>query len=378
MKTTPKYTLFAPDFHRGGIKNICFTVVRALSKTTPLDIVTDNTQVFQANVGIENLNYFEIASPKLSWLKPFTLIQTAWWFRTYLQSARPNVVVTFKSPISAALAILLSRHKPKLIIRESNSILALRGNFLVRLVKKHAKMWAYSRATRIIALCEEMHTEIHEKMGVPSAKIRVIYNPTITKRLHDLKDEPVNHPWLKKNANIPVITALGRFQYQKDFLNLIRALAEVVKENRCQLILIGDGIQRKKIVKLADELNVSEHIDLIGFAENPHKYIAKSTIFVLSSRYEGLANALIEAQACGVPTIATACPTSPQEILLGGKAGLLVPVGNHAELARAIKTYLTDAKMRLEHQKVAQAHSGRFDADTNTATYIDLMQEVAK
>lgn len=372
----PKIAIFAPNFSKGGIERICFTLVAELSNTILLDTITHNAQVFRDNVSSENLNLIQIESSAFYKLKIFTKLHTILKLREYFQETQPTVVITFKSPLTAVLAKLISNHKPKLIVRESNSVLALRGNILMRFIKKRVKRFVYSKADCVVALCQEMRTELITAMNVQADKIRVIYNPTVFKDLYQLKQEPVNHPWLTSTAQIPVITASGRFDQQKDFNTLIRAFANVVAQNPCRLILIGDGVLRKQILTLAEQLNIGSHIYLTGFIQNPYKYITKSTIFVLSSRYEGLANALIEAQACGVPTIATTCPTSPSEILMSGEAGLLVPVGDHKKLANAIMIYLGNETIRQQHQQVAQVNLDRFDATINSKKYLNLAREL--
>ena len=91
---------------------------------------------------------------------------------------------------------------------------------------------------------------------------------------------------------------------------------------------------------LIKKLGLEEDVSLPGFVMNPYAYMARASLFVLSSRWEGLPTVLIEALCCGTPVVSTDCPSGPREILRGGKYGPLVPVGDANALARAIETTL--------------------------------------
>ncbi len=93
---------------------------------------------------------------------------------------------------------------------------------------------------------------------------------------------------------------------------------------------------KPELEKLAKDLGVSAFIDFHGHVENPYKFISKADLFVLSSNYEGFANVLAEALACGCPVVSTDAPSGPREILDSGEFGALVPVGDENDLAKEI------------------------------------------
>src|SRR5690606_7014711 len=113
-----------------------------------------------------------------------------------------------------------------------------------------------------------------------------------------------------------------------DFLTLIRAFARVrATRNDARLVILGEGEQREEIERLVAELGLKPHVSLPGFVKNPYAYMARAAVFVLSSRWEGFPNVLVEAMAVGVPVVATDCMAGPAEILENGRYGQLVPVG---------------------------------------------------
>jgi glycosyltransferase involved in cell wall biosynthesis len=127
---------------------------------------------------------------------------------------------------------------------------------------------------------------------------------------------------------------------------------------------------------LAVELGIDESVWFAGFQSNPYKFMAQSDVFVLTSIYEGIANVLAEALASGVPVVATDCPTGPTEVLLGGRAGLLVPVGDHAAIATAIQRHLDDPKLNESFSGGIAESIARFQPDAAATAYYDLMRKL--
>ena len=109
-----------------------------------------------------------------------------------------------------------------------------------------------------------------------------------------------------------------------------------------RLLILGEGPERRNLLRLAEELGIAEHVDLPGFRVNPFAYMAKSRLMAHSSRYEGFPNVLVQAMACGTPVVSTDCRHGPGEILEGGKWGRLVPVGDPDAMAEAIIETLKD------------------------------------
>ena len=100
--------------------------------------------------------------------------------------------------------------------------------------------------------------------------------------------------------------------------------------------------ERESLLELAARLGIEERFDLPGFDVNPFRYMARASVFVLSSRYEGFPNVLAQAMACGTPVVSTDCRSGPSEMLEGGRWGRLVPVGDWQAMARAVEATLDD------------------------------------
>lgn len=199
----------------------------------------------------------------------------------------------------------------------------------------------YARADTIVAISNGVGDRLARETGLGRAAIRTIYNPVTTPELNEKAAAPTAHPWLFEDS-IPVLLAVGRLNPQKNFDSLITAFAQIRTNRRARLIILGEGSERAELENRINEMGLGEDIIMPGWVDNPYAYMRLANLFVLSSRYEGLGNVLIEALACGCPVVATDCPSGPREILSDGTHGRLVPVGDADALAAAIKAGLDD------------------------------------
>jgi glycosyltransferase involved in cell wall biosynthesis len=156
-----------------------------------------------------------------------------------------------------------------------------------------------------------------------------------------------------------VVLGVGSLTPRKDFPTLLRAFARLERRD-ARLLLLGEGPERPALAALAGELGISDRLDMPGFVPNPFAYMARAAVFVLSSTLEGLPGALVQALACGCPSVSTDCPSGPREVLEGGALGPLVPVGDDAAMAEAIAAVLASPPPREALKRAA----ARYDAGT--------------
>ncbi len=139
------------------------------------------------------------------------------------------------------------------------------------------------------------------------------------------------------------ISAMGRLSSEKDYPTLLRAFAIVHgKHASYRLEIYGEGSQKTQLLQLAQELGIGDAVDFCGADPKAILHIADAACYVLSSKYEGMPNALMEAMAVGLPCVATDCPNGPAELIRHGENGLLVPVGNVEKLSAAILRMIED------------------------------------
>ena len=126
-----------------------------------------------------------------------------------------------------------------------------------------------------------------------------------------------------------------------------------------------------------DCIRLLVEITLLDYKKNPYPYIKQADIFLLSSKYEGLPNVLIEAQKHNLPIISTNCPTGPREILLDGKAGKLIKVGNQGQLEEAILYYYNNRNSSEVNNKIrfGKKNMKRFDFKINCYKYYKVIKK---
>ncbi len=189
-------------------------------------------------------------------------------------------------------------------------------------------------------------------LRLPRRRICRIYNPVLSDRLHAAIREPVRHPWLSAESP-PLIVAVGRLTAQKDYPTLLSAFSALRGRRPARLLILGDGECRDALQADVQRQDLADSVRLEGYVPNPLPYMAAASVFVLSSRFEGLGNVLIEAMACGTPVVATDCPSGPAEILEAGRWGRLVPVGDGPALAAAIEAAIDDRTPADVRQRAA-------------------------
>jgi glycosyltransferase involved in cell wall biosynthesis len=233
----------------------------------------------------------------------------------------------------------------------------------------------YLWADAIVAVSDGVADDLSLFTGIPRKRITTIYNPIVTPELQRKAQVPLEHPWLTPGAP-PVVLGAGRLRLQKDFPTLIRAFARARAVREMRLIILGGRIDERKegqskapLLALADQLGILEDVALPGFVENPFAYMARASVFVLSSAWEGFGNVIAEALACGCPVVSTDCPSGPAEILEHGKYGPLVPVGDDVALADAILAVLSTPPDR----DGLRARSAMFSVDHAAEQYLRML-----
>lgn len=269
----------------------------------------------------------------------------------YLRQHQPEALLATLNHASvvALLACRLARAPVRTVIRESNMLFPYQTTALRQRFLKASVRLFYPLASAHVAVSQGVADDLQNFAKLNPKKIYTIYNPVVTASLLERARLVPEHPWLSADrAGPPVLLGVGRLAGQKDFATLIRAFAAVRQVQAARLIILGEGERRSDLEALAANLGVAEDVSLPGFVDNPFAFMAHADTFVLSSRFEGLPGALIQAMACGCKVVSTDCPSGPAEILKGGQLAPLVRVGDSEALAQAILKTLNEPTARPE------------------------------
>lgn len=185
------------------------------------------------------------------------------------------------------------------------------------------------------------------------------YFPSFIQRKLTIIPNPISDVFFECNhvykENILEITAMGRLSEQKNFSLLIN-VAKIVHRDYpdVHFSIYGDGPLREELQKKITNDNLNGIVTLQGRTNNAQKVLNAADVFIMTSNYEGMPNALLEAMAVGLPCISTDCPTGPAEIIDNGINGILVPVNNEAALTKAIEKYIEMGETIAEIGKAAR------------------------
>jgi len=266
------------------------------------------------------------------------------------------------------LKVVINVHDVTSQILEHSKLKPYERFLLRRLIR-----FFYPRADVIVAVAQGIKRDLIESFGVPPQKIVVIYNPIDVHGVCARAAEPVTHPWFADRSE-PLLIAVGRLVKLKGFDLLIQSVAQLSVP--AKLAIIGNGEERAALESLVGELGLTDRVVLLGFQENPWKYMARADLFVLSSLTEGMPNVIGEAMALGLPVVATDCSPGVREYLDDGRAGLLVPPGDPRALARGIEQLLSDAPLRQELARRGRERIVQFDLSATVGAYESLLEHL--
>lgn len=334
-----KLAIFTPTLE-GGVGRVITNLANGLlSKKYNIDLLVPNASgpyLSELSSQIRLIN-FKI-SRTLKALLPLV---------NYLKKEKPQILlsVSFHANVIAIWAKFISRSNTKVVCSEHIALnQALTNlNFFKKIVMRRLVKRFYRYADKIVCVSEEAAEKLNEIVKLPSDKIICIYNPIVDDFLYERAKQKITHPWFSDKK--PLILGVGRLTRQKDFSTLIKAFAIVRKHMDAKLIILGEGEEREKLEKLIAKLDLKDHVDLLGFVENPYPFFKQADVYVLSSKWEGLPTTLIEAMALGVPVVATSCESGPKEVLNNGEYGLLVPIEDEQSLASAILKLLKNYEL---------------------------------
>lgn len=204
---------------------------------------------------------------------------------------------------------------------------------------------AYRIADQVVVVSQEIKQIIQHCYGLEDSQVFVLKNGII---FENSSVEPANlEKEFQARRDTYKIIGVGSLTYQKAFEILVRAVAELVKQglDNFLVLIAGDGMERAQLERLIRDLKVGGYIKLIGIRDDVIGLLKACDIFVMSSRYEGLSIAMIEAMACGLPIVASDAP-GLSDYIKPEQNGALFPLEDHKTLAERITQLANDPKLR--------------------------------
>lgn len=324
-----------PSLCGGGAERVITTLLKHLDRTRfklVLGVVSMRGAVFSKEIP-SDVELIDMHCSRVRYALP-KIIRLV-WFR------RPDVVFSTLGHLNLALAMLrpFFPRSTRFLGRETSIVSINIKNY------SFSRAWAlfyryfYSRLDHVVCQSQYMHDDLVENYNFPKDKVCVIHNPVdvanITRKIEKL---PGLLEATKQLDGVVIrLVAAGRLSNEKGFDILIEAIS-LCREHVICVDVLGAGALEQELKLLAIKMGVEKRFNFLGFCENPYPYYARAHAFVLSSRYEGFPNAVLEALACGTPVIATPA--------IGGVGEILDNIPN-CEIADAVSaSALADAITR--------------------------------
>ena len=295
-----------------------------------------------------------------------TGLRSLWEKRRNFLKYRADCIIGFLWNVNAVIAMSLNFCRTPVILSERCDMnydlrgFNKRGLFLLRRGFRHLN----ALVLQTEAIKKLM---IQAPWSIPKKTIRVIPNPV--RQFQVQKKLP--------KCNYPRIIAVGRLTPQKGFDLLLAAFADVAKKfPEWQLDIFGQGPLLEELKKQRDQLDLNSRVHFPGITRDAYAEFERSDIFVLSSRFEGFPNVLLEAMAAGVAVIAADCKFGPGEIVDNENNGLLIPSENIPALTQALKRLMSDAELRGKLGRAARSVQERYAEKKIVERWINLIEEV--
>ena len=225
---------------------------------------------------------------------------------------------------------------------------------------------AYSKFDEVICVSQTVKEGIEKKYNVKNAK--VLYNPINREKILKLSNEKIDDI---NHSNKFKLISVGRLSKEKGYDRLLRVVKKLVNEQiGCELLIIGSGKEYDKLNSYIKNNNLEYNIKIVGYKENPYKYVKSSDLFVCSSLSEGYSLVIAESLVLGIPVVSTKC-SGPIEILRNGENGLLVE-NSEEGLYKGLKEIINSNELYINYKNRAVKEGTKFGVDN----FIKSVEEI--
>ena len=306
----------------------------------------------------------DIKSQSSSWIRGFlNNLKRIYQIRRAILTIKPDYIISFVFTTNILILLATRFLNCPLIISERNHP---DYAMMTRLTWYWLRRVLYPMADHLVVQTREIKDWFHRYNN----SIHIIANPVGTVQEVAETSSEVTLPSGKS------IVAMGQLSPQKGFDLLLKVFAKIHQTYKeWNLIILGTGPMKEELVLQAGQLGIERYLHLPGLVTNPFSVLKKCDLFVLSSRYEGLPNVLLEAMACGLPVVSFDCPSGPSEVIRDKVNGLLVPLKDLDALQDAIESLIKDEKLRLSLGREAVKVQDQFSLEKVMSQWNNLLHK---
>lgn len=357
--------LFMPSIEGGGVEKNFFIISNYLSKKIKnLEVITTSiSSKKKLNNKIKfsspKSKFWENSSRKVKYfICLMILIKRIFTYQK---------VIVFAFQANIYCIILCKILNVKIITRSNTSP----DGWSKKKIKKILYRYFLSKADMVLVNSDEFKKKMKKFFNLECV---CIYNPLNIKEINQLSKEKVAKIYSKKK--ILKIINIGRLVEQKDQIILLKALNILKNSLKFEAVIMGRGELKDSLKKYINKKKLQKFVKLVNFQKNPFKFLKQSDLFILTSKFEGLPNVLLESIALNKFVISTDCPTGPKEILLNGNGGLLFKVGDYKDLAKKINFFYKNRNKCNKLLKKSFSSLSRYNYSKNLNKYYHLINNI--
>jgi glycosyltransferase involved in cell wall biosynthesis len=357
MLNKKKILFFAPSIEEGGVEKNLFIVSNFIA----------NYKNYKVYVLTANKNKKKFFNKKIDFISPTSnywsnkprIFKTLICLKILFFKVKFDEILIFSFQ-SNLFAILFAKIlKFKIIIRSNTDPTGYISNILKKILFK----LILSKANAVVVNSSEFKNNLKKKLNIKS---ELIYNPF---QINKLKKKIIS-----KNKSLNIVN-IGRLTDQKNQITLLKAINLIKNKFSIHCVIIGKGKNSLYLRNYIKDNNLEKNVELLGYKENPWKYAKQFDIFVLTSKYEGLPNVLLEAINENKIIVSTDCPSGPKEILNNNKGGFIFPVNDHIKLANILKYIYCNKNKALKKNRFAKKKLLKFNYKINLEKYKDIINK---
>ena len=346
-----------PDLETGGAERIVTTIANHLSRDRfepkilllrkqggYLDFLKDDVEII--DIDTERIRHS---------LKPIL---------REIYRRKPDIVFSGFGEVNAYLSLFIKLFpKVKFIARETNVVSQ-------HVTKKEIKFFYnfYNNYQQIIAQSDDMKNDLVKHFKISENKIVKINNPVDFDLINRLKEHDIDVDYNKSYKNI---VAIGNLSPRKGF-DLLLNVMNHLKDQKIKLTILGDGAFKEELIQQKENFHL-DNVTFLGKVANPFVYLKNADLFILSSRYEGFPNVLLEAGSCGTYSLANNAPGGINEIIQDKINGEIFPIEDSEGFANKIKEILPQNHSKEE---IIESIFSRFSKEIIIKKYESIFDQI--
>lgn len=353
-----KIFFIIPNVNAGGAERVALTLLQHLDRQNfvyTLVILDDGNGALASQIA-DDVRVIALGKQRVR-AALFAIVRLVW-------KERPALIFSNLSHLNLMLSMFrfLFPSDVRFIARESNIV--SKNVLLFRLSALWQRLYKlfYGHFDRVICQSSEMKDDLIKSYSFPAMKAVVIPNPVDIDQIRSLARARID-----TSPGHLTFVACGRLDFQKGFDILIDSMA-LANLKKVSLIIIGDGILRQELEQKTNSLGLENKVSFLGFKDNPYPYFKCADAFILSSRFEGMPNVVLESIVLGTPVIATPAPGGVVEFLNDIDECIVTSDITVESLASAIVTFSQnptpvvsyDASKHLSASHIAKQYENEF------------------